>query len=468
MLSANSKNESFELIPRNIRLARGAYWLIKLRWIAIVIVIWSIIMAKNVFDIHVQVFPLYLSVLGLIIENIVLILVLNYFDKKNKLESINLLKMVINFQMLYDLFFLVAFLHFTGGIENPFYLFFIFHMVISSNLLSKKNCFLIVTYALILLCLMTILEYYGLIKHYNLWLKNSLNSSLYKDPYFIFETLTIFIITSYLLVYIANTIISLLRQQERALQHANKKLLEKDEIKNEYVLRLTHDIKGHLTAIQTNIALFSNNLLGTLNEKQKEFIDNTYNRVIKLSAFVNKLLNLTYMRLNNSIEIETFSIHEAVRTAVSSVNNIAESKKISIYFNVDVTLDKISNNQFSFEELISSMLLNSIKYTSDSGKIDLLVKDKENNILIEISDNGIGIPENEVSRIFDEFYRASNAKKSVKDGTGLGLAMVKQIVGLYHGNIRVESKENIGTTFYVTFPKDISPHLFSTHLHDTI
>lgn len=451
-----AKSNSFELLPRNVRLAKGAYWFIKIRWIAIVIVIWSIIIANNVFDISVQVIPLYTSTLGLIIENIFLILLLNYYDKKNNLTNISFLKRIINFQMLYDLFFLVAILHFTGGIENPFYLFFIFHIIISSSLLSKKNSNLIVTYALTLLCLMTILEYTGFLQHYNLWLKNSVNSALYMDPYFIFETLTIFIITSYLLVYMTYSIVSLLRQQERALQHANSRLQEKDEIKNEYVLRLTHDIKGHLTAIQTNLALFSGKILGSLNEKQTEFIDITYNRVIRLSNFVNKLLNLTYMRLNNKIEIETFSIQEAVKSAVSSVNNIAESKKIPIYFHVDATLDQITNNQFSFEELISSMLLNSIKYTLDSGKIDILVKDREDNILIEISDTGIGIPENELPRIFEEFYRASNAKKTVKDGTGLGLAMVKQIVELYNGKIWVDSKENIGTTFYVTFPKDVS------------
>jgi signal transduction histidine kinase len=75
--------------------------------------------------------------------------------------------------------------------------------------------------------------------------------------------------------------------------------------------------------------------------------------------------------------------------------------------------------------------------------------------LIEISDSGIGIPQDEIAHIFDEFFRASNAKKYKPHGTGLGLAIVKEIVQLYGGEIRVESKLNIGTTFFVGFPKNI-------------
>lgn len=450
-----------EFIPHSARLIKGAYWLIKLRWIAISGVFIATLMS-GYFQLEIQYLPLHSLTTGLIIENILLLVILHYNRKKNNLSNIPLLKLIINFQILFDLFFLIVIMHFTGGIENPFYMFCIFHMVIACILLSNLNSYLIATFALALVCAQAYFEYSGIFHHYPLcqfyeqWKIDNHSANLYLNKYFIIETLAIFIFTSYFLVYMANSIISLLRKQENALENANEKLKENDSIKNEYVLRLTHDIKGHLTAIQTNLTLFNGKLLGTLNEKQTEYINSTYIRAEKLTNFVNKLLNLTYMRLNNKIEIETFSIHEAVRTAVHSVINIAESKSITFYYLVDPSLHKITNNLFSFEELITSLLLNAIKYTPKQGKVDLLVKEKENDILIEISDTGIGIPQMEVPKIFDEFYRASNAKKNVKDGTGLGLAMVSQIVKLYGGRIWVDSKENKGTTFFVQFPKDIS------------
>jgi len=254
----------------------------------------------------------------------------------------------------------------------------------------------------------------------------------------------------------ANTVVSLLRKQEKILHKANDQLLRKDTIKNEYVLRLTHDIKGHLAAIQINLSLIIDKILGELNEKQAEIINNINERSVRLSDFVNRLLNLTYMRLNNKIELEVFPIREAVISSVSLVINIAESKSMTLRYFIDDSLENITNNKFVFEELISSLLLNAIRYTPDNGKIDLVVKDKEDKVQIEISDSGIGIPQDETAHIFDEFYRASNAKKFKPHGTGLGLAIVKEIVQLYQGEIRVESKLDIGTSFFVVFPKNIN------------
>lgn len=450
-----------DFLPHASRLEKGSNWLIRLRWIAIAGVFLATL-SSGIFQLRLQYLPLHFLTTCLIIENILLLIILRYIRKKGSLNNIFLLKLIINFQILFDLFFLVVIMHFTGGIENPFYLFCLFHMVIASVLLSKINSYLIVSYALLLLCFQTYFEYNGVFAHYPLcqyyemWKSDHLASDLYKNKYFIIETLAVFIFTSYLLVYMANSVVSLLRRQETALQNANDKLQENDKIKNEYVLRLTHDIKGHITAIQTNLTLFTGKILGTLNEKQSEFIESTYNRSVKLSDFVNKLLSLTYMRMNNSIELETFLIHDAVSNAINSVSGIAESKSIAFYHMIDPGLHKITNNQFSFEELISSILMNAIKYTPPSGKIDLLIKDKNDEILIEVSDTGIGIPEMELSKIFDEFYRASNAKKSIKDGSGLGLAMVHQIVKLYGGKIWVDSTENHGTSFFVSFPKDIT------------
>ncbi|MDP2941540.1 MAG: sensor histidine kinase, partial [Candidatus Omnitrophota bacterium] len=120
---------------------------------------------------------------------------------------------------------------------------------------------------------------------------------------------------------------------------------------------------------------------------------------------------------------------------------------------VDAGIDRIRATREYIEEAISNLLANSIKYTPSNGKIDIMVSDNGNSILIQIKDTGIGIPKSELSRIFEEFYRASNAKQVERDGTGLGLSIAKQIVQRHNGKIWAESEEGKGSTFSIILPK---------------
>jgi signal transduction histidine kinase len=100
-----------------------------------------------------------------------------------------------------------------------------------------------------------------------------------------------------------------------------------------------------------------------------------------------------------------------------------------------------------------NILANAVKYTPCNGKIDIRVNDKGNTILIQIKDTGIGIPNDELPKIFEEFFRASNAKEIEKDGTGLGLSIAKQVIERHNGKIWVESEKGKGSTFSIELPK---------------
>jgi signal transduction histidine kinase len=110
--------------------------------------------------------------------------------------------------------------------------------------------------------------------------------------------------------------------------------------------------------------------------------------------------------------------------------------------------------------MITNLLLNAIKYTPEKGTIEINAKESNGNILVEVIDTGIGIPQQEIARVFDEFYRASNAKEVEKDGTGLGLSIVKQIVERHGGKIWVDSQESVGTKFSFTLPQKPIPQRF--------
>ena len=245
-----------------------------------------------------------------------------------------------------------------------------------------------------------------------------------------------------------------LRRAEQAYKQANILLEEKDQIKDEYVLRVTHDIKGHIATVQSCLGVLVSKLLGPLNEQQTDLISRAHKRTIKLTHFIKTLLELTQMRLSNKMETESFSLKNTVHSAVETVRTKAEEKSITLKSRVEPSADRMFGNQFSIEEMLTNLLLNSIKYTPASGSVEINASQNGEGILVEVTDTGIGIPKEEQNQIFDEFYRASNARDIERDGTGLGLSIVKHIIDRHSGKIEVESKNGDGTTFRLNLPKE--------------
>ena len=247
-----------------------------------------------------------------------------------------------------------------------------------------------------------------------------------------------------------------LQKQEKALRQANIKLTEKDRIKDEYVSRVTHDIKGHLAAIHGSLYVAADKSTGPLNDMQSKFMEKALKRTAQLITFVRELLNLTQMRLSGKLEMKAFSLPDSISSSLSSIANRAKEKSITVSSNVDSSVGDIVGNEFSLTEMITNLLFNAVKYTPENKTVRLEAKSRDNHVQIDIIDTGIGIPAEELGNVFDEFFRASNARKNEKDGTGLGLSIVKQIIEQHCGEISVESTEGRGTKFTVILPKDSS------------
>ena len=440
-----------EPVSENIRLLKRAYWLIKLRWIAIVCVGAAIYVSSNFLYIELQDAALYSIAILLALYNLTVLLLLNHHAKKGAEVSHVAVKKIINVQISADLLILTVLLHFSGGIENPFVFYFIFHMIISSILLSLWDSYLQATFAVLVFGLLVLLEYLQFLPHY--CLRGFTPNCLHRNKLYILGTLFVFTTALYLAVYMASYISVRLKRTERAYMQANTLLQEKDHIKDEYVLRVTHDIKAHLATIQSCLGLVVNKVIGPLDEQRLEFIDRAYARTINLTHFVKTLLKLTQMRLNDKLETDVFPLSETVKNAVAAVSTKAEEKFITLNFNIEQSLDTISGNQFSIEEVFTNLLLNAIRYTPEKGTVTIDAKNGKDCVVIEITDTGIGIPADEIGDVFDEFFRASNARKVHQDGTGLGLSIAKYIVERHGGKIWVDSIKDTGTKFWITLPK---------------
>jgi signal transduction histidine kinase len=445
-----------EPVPENLRLLRGAYWLARLRWIAIAYVVVGTYVASNVLAISLHVAALYVLAAVLVLYNVAVLVLLNRLRKRQKDVQCKAVKRIINLQICTDLFLLTVILHFSGGIENPLVFYFVFHMIIASILLSPRESYLHATFAVLLFGLLVLLEHTQLIAHY--CLKGFVPHCLQEGGLYVLGTFFVFATALFLAVYMANYIATRLKRTEQAYRQANIMLQEKDRIKDEYVLRVTHDIKGHLATIQSCLALVVERIAEKWPDQDTDLISRAYRRARKLSDFVRQLLKLTRMRLSNTLDMDDFSLVDALQTATDTVKSKADEKSITLNCKIESSTGRIYGNRFSVEEMAANLLLNAIKYTPENGTVELGACANGESVRIEVSDTGIGIPRQEQNRIFDEFFRATNARRVEWDGTGLGLAIVKHIVEGHRGVINVKSSEGGGTTFTIKLPKRPALH----------
>ena len=456
-----------EPLPQDKRLVQRAFWLIRLRWIAAVGLCVTTIMADKVLSVRLYSAPIYVIAGGLAFYNLIMWLLLRtkQIHCQNGVPRLTIRK-IVNFQMSADLLILTLLFHFSGGIENPFVIYYVFHMIIASILLSYWESCLQATFACGLLLLLALLEYKGAITHH--CLKGFVAVDQHTHAPFVFGRVAVVSSALYLVVFMASSISTQLRKQEQGYWQANQLLLQKDRIKDEYVARVTHDIKGHLAAIKSSLDVVENGFAGPLEPKQQEFISRALNRTGVLAAFVRQLLKLTQMRLSNSVQVEEFSLDTVMQSALDGAGVRAEDKQIQIENRIKGEFFNVSGDRLSIEEMIMNLILNAIKYTPAGGHVKVEAEENKGDISLLVQDDGIGIPDEELPKIFDEFYRASNARAQERDGTGLGLSIVKQIIDRHGGKIWARSELGKGTTIAFSLPKSHRTDDYNTMKNDAL
>src|ERR1035437_9457526 len=431
-------------------------WLIRLRWIAIMGLFTFPAFIGYFFTLEINLFPIYACAVFILVYNILLFKYVHYVSKKYK-DIENKITVIDNIQISLDLIMLTLILHSSGGIENPFIFYIIFHIIISGILLPRMQAIMQTTLAMILINAMILAEYAGIIKHWPIG--NYLKIPLYNNGLYAASVSFIFITTLYISLYMASSISMNLKDREKRLEAINKTLEEKDKIKSEYVLRVTHDIKGHIAAIQSCIHPVRAGITGVLNDKQSNLLGRADDRTEKLMAFTKSLLNLTIMKLNSNVEKKVFDIAEAVKKSVNFVKPNSAAKNIDLKIVYSGQAMAIEASESEIQAVLIELLSNAIRYTPERGVVTLALAQKNRNVVVEISDSGIGIPANEIEKVFAEFYRATNALKLENNtgGSGLGLSMVKQAVERAGGNISIISTEGKGTKITVEIPICLKP-----------
>jgi two-component system phosphate regulon sensor histidine kinase PhoR len=234
-------------------------------------------------------------------------------------------------------------------------------------------------------------------------------------------------------------------------------LKKAEQYRKEFLTNLSHEIKTPLFSIQGYI----NTLLdGAMRDEEvlQRFLETTAASTDRLVSLINDLEVITRLETGEvPIEKSTFDIYELTKTAFSEIYRKAESHHITL--SVKKGCEKpfyVYADKEKINQVISNLLDNSIKYGKENGNTIVSFYDMGENILIEVTDDGLGIPEENLNRLFERFFRVDKSRSREQGGTGLGLAIVKHIIEAHGQTVNVRSKPGIGSTFGFTLSKAAS------------
>ncbi|MGE5400601.1 MAG: sensor histidine kinase [Ignavibacteriales bacterium] len=443
------------IIERNL-------WFIKLRYGAVAMLVAMLFGLEFILKIPLtgtQLTAIIIITLSILLYNIFFQYIRRFVkpdpDKFNNLH-LSLLQIEL------DLCALIFLIYYTGGIENPLYMFFIFHMIIGSLILPGFVIYSISVVVVFLFALMIFGEYSGLIPHNGL--QGLLSHPFYNNLNFIIIFLIVFSLMMFVSVTIANKIARELYKREQELMEALSRLKEAEIEKQKYIMGVVHEIKSPLTAVHSFLDLILGNFIGPVNQEISDRLNRAKIRTDEAINMINNSLRISRLRMLDDIGADEVRPEEVIGNIIEQYKATLEQKHICLnFFDNRESKAPLKADRALIEIAISNLIGNAIKYIGQEnvlsqGKIEVMLKSDGENIFIEVCDNGVGIPREETGKVFNEFFRGSNIKHKNFEGSGMGLSVVHHIIQRHAGDIQVESPSrlgsgnNPGTAFIVRLP----------------
>jgi len=250
--------------------------------------------------------------------------------------------------------------------------------------------------------------------------------------------------------------LALTQQARQQLIEQNARLVELDRMKDEFVALVSHELRTPLTSIVGYLEPLLDREAGPLTPTQERFLNTIDRNARALSTIVGDLLFLASVDAGKlTLQTEDVDLAQLVAETVEACEPSAERRRIALTTDTDA-VPTVRGDRARLAQLTANLLSNAIKFTPDGGHVEVRGHEDQSNAVIEIRDTGIGIPADEIPRLFTRFYRATSATEHAISGTGLGLAIVKTITDAHHGAIEVDSTPGAGTTMRVLLPLSAS------------
>lgn len=225
---------------------------------------------------------------------------------------------------------------------------------------------------------------------------------------------------------------------------------ELEQLKTEFVATVSHDLRAPLTFMRGYATMLP--MVGTLNVKQKDFADKILVGIEQMTGLIDNLLDLNRIEAGMGLVREACRVEELVKAAIEPLRGQAVNKQLALNVELPRHLPNISGDPTLLRQAISNLVDNAIKYTPQGGSVKVAGELREENLILAVSDTGVGIAQADQVRLFEKFYRVRQRDTAHIKGSGLGLAIVKSVAERHGGRVWVESRLGRGSTFYMAIP----------------
>jgi signal transduction histidine kinase/FixJ family two-component response regulator len=227
-----------------------------------------------------------------------------------------------------------------------------------------------------------------------------------------------------------------------------------DRLKSEFVAKVSHELRSPLSTIHEQLALVMNDMVGQLSQNDAHLLSRAKEKTQGLISMIGDLLDISRIEGGNIChEVKPVQLEELLASIVEFLSARAEVKDQALSLHrPDKPLPPLNSDPLALESIFGNLIANAINYTPEGGQIDVSIDMAGINIRVVVRDNGFGIEEKYLDKIFERFYRVKNDKTRFITGTGLGLPIVKGLVDSMSGVIQVESEPNRGSAFTVLLP----------------
>jgi signal transduction histidine kinase len=466
------------IVPAHRELNERVRWLIQLRWLAVLGIVIVISIANALLPNVLPLVPLASVTLAIALYNAVIYFCAKRMDSSTPESRYRQSVALAHSQITLDIVALTLLLHFAGGLESPFFFYYVLHVIAASILLSKRASLMYAALATCLFCGMLILEATGTIPHYNL--KGYRVPSRYAEPIHITSVGLALASTLFFTTYVASSIIARLRVQNEELVQSNlacelrteelleanlacelrsqelaalnARLRELDAARMQFTLLVTHELRAPVAAIQSYLKLILDGYVPQ--ERQREILERSERRAREQLDLIADLLELGKMQQTRAAEqTEPVQVEEVLKSVYEMMRTYAQEKGVSLSTEIAADLPAVIATPNQIRQLWVNLISNAIKYTEPGGTVVASLSQTSDHLVGAVQDTGIGIAPKDHERIFQDFFRTDEAKAMERQGTGLGLSIVKRILEIYGGEIQFESEVGKGSTFTFTLPK---------------